>query len=367
MHLFIYSEIYDTHAICIKAALERIGVRVTRFLSNQIPAQASISTFIDENSDRTEFFTSRSLYQSDDIVDVVWLRRPALPIISGLELHTDDIEIIDREWKECWQSFIANSFPDASWINPWLSAKKTRSKLVQLMAAKQVGLSIPKTLVSNNSGDIRSFIERNSSGRGTIVKSFLPVHWKEGTSSKVMYAARVDASMLPSDSMLRSVPAIYQERISKSFEVRSTFFGDICHSAKLVAEKDGAILQDWRLGHYSGLVVEPYSLPKSIEDKCRKLMSMLGLKFGCFDFIVSPDKEFIFLEVNEAGQFLWVESHCPEIKMINAFCEFVLSEGKISNTKHRLPDFSAEEVGQWAEVQSVLNEEKKLYVSIPQT
>lgn len=32
-------------------------------------------------------------------------------------------------------------------------------------------------------------------------------------------------------------------------------------------------------------------------------MRKLGIIFGCFDFIVTPDEEYVFLEVNPMGQF----------------------------------------------------------------
>ncbi|MEJ2669125.1 MAG: MvdD family ATP-grasp ribosomal peptide maturase, partial [Gammaproteobacteria bacterium] len=36
-------------------------------------------------------------------------------------------------------------------------------------------------------------------------------------------------------------------------------------------------------------------------------MDLLGLNFGCIDMILTPDDEFVFLEVNPNGQWLWVE------------------------------------------------------------
>ena len=33
----------------------------------------------------------------------------------------------------------------------------------------------------------------------------------------------------------------------------------------------------------------------------------MGLNFGAFDFIVTPDNKYIFLECNPNGQWLWIE------------------------------------------------------------
>jgi hypothetical protein len=59
-------------------------------------------------------------------------------------------------------------------------------------------------------------------------------------------------------------------------------------------------------------------------------MRSLGILFGAFDFIVTPEGEHVFLEVNASGQFLWVEEANPEIHLLAPFVDFLLS---------RQPDF----------------------------
>ena len=51
----------------------------------------------------------------------------------------------------------------------------------------------------------------------------------------------------------------------------------------------------------------------------------LGILFGAFDFIVTPEGEHVFLEVNPAGQFLWVEEANPELRLLAPFVDFLLS------------------------------------------
>jgi biotin carboxylase len=71
--------------------------------------------------------------------------------------------------------------------------------------------------------------------------------------------------------------------------------------------------------------IEPDRLPPEVEEGCLRLMRRLGLLFGCFDFIVTPEGEHVFLEVNPAGQFLWVEEANPEILLLAPFVDFLLS------------------------------------------
>jgi len=52
-------------------------------------------------------------------------------------------------------------------------------------------------------------------------------------------------------------------------------------------------------------------------------MDSLGICFGAFDLILDPNGDFIFLEVNEAGQFLWIEEICPDFLVLAAFSAFL--------------------------------------------
>jgi hypothetical protein len=68
-------------------------------------------------------------------------------------------------------------------------------------------------------------------------------------------------------------------------------------------------------------------VPAAIEAQCAALLDELGLVFGCFDFIVNPEGDYIFLEVNEMGQFLFVERSCG-IPLVDAFASFLL-QGRV--------------------------------------
>jgi D-alanine-D-alanine ligase-like ATP-grasp enzyme len=37
-------------------------------------------------------------------------------------------------------------------------------------------------------------------------------------------------------------------------------------------------------------------------------MEHLGLVYGAFDFIVTPEGRYVFLEVNPGGAYMWVEA-----------------------------------------------------------
>ena len=48
-------------------------------------------------------------------------------------------------------------------------------------------------------------------------------------------------------------------------------------------------------------------LPENIRQFCLAFLQRMKLNFGCFDFIVTPEVEYVFLECNPNGQWLWIE------------------------------------------------------------
>ncbi|MGH3803517.1 MAG: ATP-grasp ribosomal peptide maturase, partial [Pseudonocardiaceae bacterium] len=38
-----------------------------------------------------------------------------------------------------------------------------------------------------------------------------------------------------------------------------------------------------------------------------QFLQRLGLTFGAFDFVVTPDDQWVMLECNPAGQWLWLQ------------------------------------------------------------
>ena len=52
-------------------------------------------------------------------------------------------------------------------------------------------------------------------------------------------------------------------------------------------------------------LIEP---PSDVTEGVHALMRSLGLVYGALDFVVTPEGEWVFLEVNPGGQYGWIES-----------------------------------------------------------
>lgn len=119
-------------------------------------------------------------------------------------------------------------------------------------------------------------------------------------------------------------PGIFQARVSKAFEVRVTVMGDTLFCVRINLAEDEQSRLDWR-SQGSRLQGFPIEVPAELSNGCLLYMKNAGLTFGCFDFIVSPEMEYHFLEVNQMGQFLWKEELFPELPLLDAMCSFLIS------------------------------------------
>lgn len=97
-------------------------------------------------------------------------------------------------------------------------------------------------------------------------------------------------------------PIYLQEYIPKQFEVRVTIVGRKMYPIRIDTENK----VDWRADYQNHRYTQ-ITCPDDIIVKCYKLMDDFNLVFGAFDFIVTPELKWIFLEINPNGQWLWLE------------------------------------------------------------
>lgn len=326
MKFLIPTEPDDTHAILVKLALEKMGHHVRFLFMADHPTKQKNSVFIDNDNYR---WKSADKYNSvlDNDYDVVWWRRARKPYLPKESTHPDDYRFVIRENHSFYESLANNMAPDAWWINPKDSAIRANSKLLQLNLATQCGMKIPATLCSNDPKDIRYFLLKHET-EGVVYKPLCSNVWFDETHVKIAYTSRIKFLDLPGNKLLQLAPGIFQKEVKKKYELRITCFGDYIVAAKLNSQVHQEGIVDWRAIPEGKMRIEPYSLPVDLEDKIRQFMYRLGIVFGSFDFIVTPDDDYVFLEVNEQGQFLWIEEFNPGFKMLDIFVNFLINQSE---------------------------------------
>lgn len=291
------------------------------------PNNQTQSIYID--SDGQTVYINSQKNQLNSIFDTIWLRRPKGPARSS-QCHKADLKNITRENLTYYQSIWPALFEGSVWVNDVYCAQKAKSKIVQLKTAQKIMsennqqlLKIPTTLFSNDARSIHEFMGKHRDV-GVIYKTHYPLVWYEVGTLKMCYATNVKEDDLPADSILQSMSGIYQVKVPKKYELRVTVMGSNLYAIRINSQEHPKGLEDWRYIPTNELKLELVELPNPIKEQCYKMMKALGLLFGCFDLIVTPEGDYYFLEVNEQGQFLWIDDLLPQTCLLTHFCHFLL-------------------------------------------
>lgn len=183
------------------------------------------------------------------------------------------------------------------WVNPRSADDAAHHKPYQWAIASEVGLRLPRTLVTTKPEAARQFIEGLGS-TGTVFKAFLASHeaWRE---TRV-----IESSDLEHLDSVRYAPVIFQEYV-EGVDLRITVVGDKVFAAEIDA-RNTSYPVDMRMV-VGEAIVQPAKLPRQVLKALLKLQRRLGLKYGAIDMRRTSEGEYVFFEVNPAGQWLFVE------------------------------------------------------------
>lgn len=125
---------------------------------------------------------------------------------------------------------------------------------------------------------------------------------KQGLSSKKV--SRDQLSELC--DLVKNAPVQLQDYVEKAFELRITVVGTRVFAVKIDSQLNEATKVDWR----RFTAMNPHSafrIPAKVADFCRTFIKEQRLVYGAMDFIVDTTGEYVFLENNSSGQYLWLE------------------------------------------------------------
>lgn len=186
---------------------------------------------------------------------------------------------------------------DCPWVNPRQADAAAHHKPLQWTVARALGLRVPRTLVTTQPEAAQAFVQELGLGR-VVFKAFLASieEWRE--------TRLVEAEDVQRLALLRYAPVIFQEYIP-GVDLRITVVGRQVFAAEIDA-RHSSYPVDMRMVIGEGQV-QAVDLPAALQDKLLALQDRLGLVYGAIDMRRSEDGEYHFLEVNPAGQWLFVE------------------------------------------------------------
>lgn len=323
--LLIITAPHDDHAAPVQWALKQCGQESILWDWSYFPSSEVGTVVIDGvNSEFDYTAVAGNIITS---VDTVWYRRPAV-VQPMAETDAADVQFVKNQAGMFVRAALTAMSVDR-WVNRPAAASVSEQKLVQLKAARVAGFSIPPTIISNCSDQIDKF--RQKFDCDLIIKPFNFFKWQSSTGREYfLETARISKGEKLDSASIRLSPNIIQKEIKKKYELRVNVFGGRAYGMRLESQSVVETI-DWRLaqtfGHVPSVLVD---IDDDIKHKCCKVLDLLNLEFGAFDLIIAEDGEVYFIEVNQAGQFLFFDD-CPNderklkdsLSMLQSFCQFI--------------------------------------------
>lgn len=295
----------DDHAgvAAVIDAVQRRGKRVFRLDTDRFPTEIRLEFELD-GSDHGALRTATETLALADI-ESVWYRRfaPAARLSRSI-----DPQIRQASVDEARATLLGLlTALKARHVDRWEAVRLAEHKPRQLQIARELGLAVAPTLVTNDPAAVRRFALRHPGGLLTKMLSSFAI--QEGGEEKVVFTSLVGPGDLADLEGLRLCPMTFQARLDHVAALRCTIVGErvLCAGLPASARSErGAV--DWRRDHQT--LADRFVREELAPDVRARLIALarrLGLQYGVAELLRTPDGRHVFLELNPVGEFHWVE------------------------------------------------------------
>lgn len=300
--LLILTDKFDKHA---DKVIDKLKIKNVQYIRFNLDVDSLKNTLINFDGINWSISNSTVNFTLNEI-DNIWVRRAFVELTLEEQFDQNtDFKIWKNEWNKTLLGLYYHLI-NARWLNPLRKSYKAENKYLQMDIAKKVGMKLPHTIISNSKTELLNFINKHNNS--VVFKSMAQELYETDDGFKGMYVNKLTCAELTDFDNLGENPICLQEYIDKNFEVRYTVVGKEHLVCKIDSQKSTTANIDWRrydLPNTPHYLIEP---PNNIRTKVDQFMNELGLEFGALDFIVTNDNEWVFLEINSMGQWLWIEN-----------------------------------------------------------
>jgi hypothetical protein len=214
--------------------------------------------------------------------------------------------------RQAWTAAIVSlvELCGADWLSELRHVFAAEDKLVQLRACRELEISSPLTVIVTQRDRIPVQF-----GDEFIVKPFAAGHYRVSKEdARVVYAT----PMLREDprlDLLVGAPFLVQPRLAARAHLRVVTVKGRAWACELDAE---GITFDWRATEKAHTSFQPIENPKVAEDAVR-LAHRLEVGYSSQDWLVDQSNTAHFLDLNPAGQWLFLPSSASITRAIAAW------------------------------------------------
>ncbi len=284
MNILVLGNSEDAHAVHIKQALSKAGATVDYLDTRLFPTQLRVSWQPDTQVGHLTLPEGRKL-ELQEIHSVFWRNFSGVDVPALKDSYQQ--RIAENDSMSALRSLM-QACP-ARWVNSWQAYQFHKEKPLQLSKVKQLGVTIPATLITNDPEEVIQFTQY----QGKLI--FKPVYG--GAHTQLVTESHLEPKRL--SLALRISPITLQEYIPGT-NIRSYVIDDSVYAAEIRTQA-----LDFREDVQAELIA--LELPESIQQQCREIAKALMLEWTAIDWRKTPTGEYVFLEANPSPMFLHFE------------------------------------------------------------
>lgn len=256
---------------------------------------------------------------TDEEVSKVWYRRP---LEEKLDIPDEGVKkFLKSQVKQFLQGLYYCLHESAMWINDLQADMFAKNKLYQLQVADQVGFITPKVMISNDYKQISQFFDDNEIVCNKSLS--VPRYSYEGKSYSYMTRLITKEECDKNKESLAVCPNFFEGYIDKEYDIRVVVLEDKIFAFAIYSQDEELAKVDMRGISPLQLRHEFIELPDDIKEKIMLFMKKQNLWFSSMDLIYTKNHEYVFIENNCNGQWLWLEN-VTGVRLSKVFVEKLL-------------------------------------------
>ncbi|HUR07931.1 MAG TPA: hypothetical protein VM347_35685 [Nonomuraea sp.] len=300
--LLIVSTRRDMHADAVVLQCAARGAPVLRLNTEDYPSRVGLDLHLSAGRWTGSLRVPGQPAASLDDIHSVWYRRSPQARIDHVD--PDMAEFVRAEARAAL-AMLWQALEDRFWVSWPFAIQAAEEKAGQLTRAHRFGLQTPRTVITSDPAQIEALLAE--SGPRLAAKR---LGWGREMDGFV-FTTPLDRALLEANrDAIALCPVLVQEYVPKRVEIRAAVVGETVFAAEIHSQGDERTRHDVRGGGLQ-LFKTPHArhrLPAAVADALVALTRSYGLAFSAPDLILTPDGEYVFLDLNPNGQWGWIEN-----------------------------------------------------------
>jgi glutathione synthase/RimK-type ligase-like ATP-grasp enzyme len=302
--ILVISTKRDVHVDAVIPHLKSLGIPFIRLNTEDFPEEVDLVWEIQAGNKEgiLKLYGLHEVKLSE--ITACWYRKP-FPPKPSTKLKARQAKSFVKNESTAFLEGLYTYLADKFWINYPSDVDIAKHKLSNLALASGLGFEVPNTMITTNPKAAKTFFNKNG---GNIITKMLS-NYAYVDKYKMFYpvfTSKVTPQDIEHIDNVVFAPTQLQAYIEKKVELRITVVGKKIFACEIHSQMSEKTKIDWR-SDVVNVKHMPHKLPKSLEKKILQMQERLHLNFGAYDFILTPDNRYVFIELNPNGQYLWIE------------------------------------------------------------